>query len=374
MMRTTSTSLRYVTFTKPRYYNPPAQYPVRSVFPLIYSNNLLSKPRKKLEDFPGRQGFDDDHQAPVMGSTSTEHAGRFVFNHYELRLNPQLIQSHRDLRSNSEYAGPRAGYLFPQTGWHKPGANWKEAKNYHINKKGPIMGEWLERHITPRFMLAPRVCPGGPRSRYEGKLAYSIVSLPRIIWSIESGKLNPNEPITLRTLVEAGVVHDRNVLWPGFKIISGGVTELPMPLHIELQRADQPTINAIEKAGGTFTAVYLSPEGIHQELNPDQYPTFLDADMPNKLSMDRVMSQPKQRGYLSQWVNESSQYAHPDSGRRLAHYVKPPVDRDFPTTFAEYEAVKHHQKWHLNQAGSGTVLPWNYLNTLDVRQASSGTI
>ena len=374
MFQHSQVSLRFVTFVKPRYYNPPAQFPVRSVFPLIYSNNLLAKARSKQDEFPGRQGFDDDHQTPVQGSTSTEQAGRFVFNHYELRLNPQLIQTHTDLRSNSEYAGPRSGYLFPQSGWHRPGANWKEAKNFHYIKKGPQKAEWLERKVTPRFMLAPRVCPGGPRSRYEGKLAYSVVSLARILWFIDAGKLNPNEPITMRSLIQAGVVFDRNVLWPGFRLKSYGVSKLPMPLHIELQRADQKSINLIEEAGGTFTAVYLSPEGIHQELNPDQYPTFLDANMPNKLSMDRVMSQPRERGFLSQWVSESSQFAHPDSGRRLAHYVKPPVDRDFPTTFAEYEAVKHHQKWHLNQAGSGTILPWVPMNTLDERKASTGRL
>lgn len=163
-------------------------------------------------------------------------------------------------------------------------------------------------------------------------------------------------------------------MWPGVKLVSNGVQGIKRPIHLELQAASREAIAAIEKAGGSFTATYLTPRGFHQELYPERYPTFLDQEMPEKHSFDHVHGVPQERGYLAQWAEEEGKYAHPDSGRRLAHYVQPPHDRDFPATMEEYDQVKHHQKWHLGQSGTGTVLPWNFMNTFDMARKTHGKL
>eukprot|EP00758_Cryptobia_borreli_P009692 Tbor_TRINITY_DN5500_c6_g8::TRINITY_DN5500_c6_g8_i1::g.12858::m.12858/K02876/RP-L15, MRPL15, rplO; large subunit ribosomal protein L15 len=374
MLSKTCISLRYVTFDKPSNFLPLNNMPVKSIFPLIYSNNLLNKTRKTTSDYKGREAFDDDHVLPVQDTHSLAYATPPGLTEYDLRINPQLIQRPRDLCRNPDYVGSRAGHFFPQTGWKPMGTNWKECKSYKFLKKGLIRAEWQERHVTPRFMAAPRVSPSGARSRFEGKLQYSIISLRRIMWAIEAGEINPNEVITLRTLQERRLVGRRSLVWPGYRLITGGCKSVPYPLRIELQRATQGSIKALEDAGGSFVAAFLSPEGIEQELQPELYPTFIDQPFPDRMGMERVYGSRRERGYLSGWVSEEAKYAHPDSGRRLAHYVKPPADRDFPATFEEYERVKHHQKWHLNQPGTGTVLPWHYLSTHDLVRTQSGTL
>ena len=344
------------------------------MFPLIYSNNLLAKPRRRTQDFQGVREFDDQHKLPRH---DTEYISKSKTQHYsahDLFLNPQLINHQLMLLKTPEYVGPRTGFLYSMSGWHRPGSNWKESGNYRVNRGGKRKATWDERHVTPRFMMAPRVCPGGPQTRHEGKLQYYPVSLTRILWAIENGSLNPNEVITINALVRSGCLREPVVMWPGIKLVTNGVKGLNRTLHFELQSASKQAIKAVEMAGGSFTATYLTPRGFHQELYPEQYPTFPDQPMPEKHSFDHVHGVPQQRGYLSQWAEEEGKYAHPDSGRRLSHYAQPPQARDFPATAEEYEQVKHHQKWHMGQAGTGTVLPWHFMNTYDMARRTTGKL
>jgi len=256
----------------------------------------------------------------------------------------------------------------------KIGGSWRYARSYNDQRKGYAKGTWQERKMTPRFMLAPRVSPGGPRNRYEGKAVFSRLSLDKLLWAIDSGRLNPNETITLYHLRQASVVAEREVVWPGFVLLSGSVEAVPYPLHIELQNASARTIQLIEEAGGSFTSVYMTHEGLYQELHPEEYPVFTDQDLPEQKGLESFAANPRKRGWLAQWYEDESKYAHPAAGRRHAHYVRPPTERDLPATVEEYEAVKHHQKWHLQQPGTGTVLPWHTLGTTDVAKRSTGLL
>ena len=157
-------------------------------------------------------------------------------------------------------------------------------------------------------------------------------------------------------------------------LLAGNVERVPYPLHVELQNASAKAIQLIEEAGGTFTNVYMSHEGLYQELHPEQFPTFLEQDLPERKGLENFATSPRKRGWLAQWYEDESKYAHPEAGRRHAHYVRPPTDRDFPATIEEYELAKHHQKWHLNQPGSATVLPWHHLNTADMARRSAGRL
>ena len=79
------------------------------------------------------------------------------------------------------------------------------------------------------------------------QIFYNEVNLGRIQSAIDAGKLNADEPITLETLMKAGVVtHPRD----GVKILGSG--ELKAKANFEVATASKSAAAAIEKAGGSL--------------------------------------------------------------------------------------------------------------------------
>ncbi|KAG5482278.1 hypothetical protein LSCM4_05531 [Leishmania orientalis] len=374
MFSTSTVQRRHRLFHPVRQTVPFHFNPVQSIFPLIYANNLLSKPRLSWKDYEGRKPFDADHPLPVLGTRLNELTTTHKWSHWDQYINPQVTQSWRDLTPSPEYVGPRSGHNVIKMGWMKIGGSWKYSRSYNDARRGFAKGQWQERKMTPRFMLAPRVSAGGPRNRYEGKASFSRLSLSKLLWAVDSGRLNPNETITLYHLRHARVIADHEIVWPGMVLLAGGVERVPYPLHIELQNASAKAIQLLEEAGGTFTNVYMSHEGLYQELHPEEFPSFMEQELPERKGLESFATHTRKRGWLAQWYEDESRYAHPDAGRRNAHYVRPPTDRDVPATIEEYELAKHHQKWHLGQPGSGTVLPWHSLYTADMARRSTGRL
>ena len=73
------------------------------------------------------------------------------------------------------------------------------------------------------------------------------VNLGRIQIAIDAGKLDSAQPVTLESLIAAGVVsHPRD----GVKILGSG--ELKASVHFEVTAASKSAAAAIEKAGGTL--------------------------------------------------------------------------------------------------------------------------
>ena len=75
----------------------------------------------------------------------------------------------------------------------------------------------------------------------------SEVNLGRIQRAIDAGKLNAAEPITLESLVKAGVVTRRR---DGVKLL--GVGEWTTKASFEVEAASKSAAAAIEKAGGSL--------------------------------------------------------------------------------------------------------------------------
>jgi len=76
------------------------------------------------------------------------------------------------------------------------------------------------------------------------------VNLGRIQEAITAGKLDQGAPITIETLVAAGVVSKPR---DGVKIL--GVGELTAKVTFEVAGASKSAVEAIEKAGGSVTIV-----------------------------------------------------------------------------------------------------------------------
>jgi large subunit ribosomal protein L15 len=78
-------------------------------------------------------------------------------------------------------------------------------------------------------------------------LILNEVNLGRIQRAIEAGKLSVAEPITVETLMKAGIVTRRR---DGVKIL--GVGEWTMSATFEVEAASKTAAAAIEKAGGSL--------------------------------------------------------------------------------------------------------------------------
>jgi large subunit ribosomal protein L15 len=78
-------------------------------------------------------------------------------------------------------------------------------------------------------------------------LVLNEVNLGRIQRAIDAGKLNAAEPITIESLLQAGVVARRR---DGVKIL--GVGEWTARAHFEVEAASKSAAAAIEKAGGSL--------------------------------------------------------------------------------------------------------------------------
>jgi large subunit ribosomal protein L15 len=79
------------------------------------------------------------------------------------------------------------------------------------------------------------------------RLDYNVVNLDRIQKAIDAGKLGAAEPITVDSLMKAGVVTRRR---DGVKIL--GVGEWATKAAFEVEVASKSASAAIEKAGGSL--------------------------------------------------------------------------------------------------------------------------
>jgi large subunit ribosomal protein L15 len=79
------------------------------------------------------------------------------------------------------------------------------------------------------------------------RLDYNVVNLGRIQKAIDAGKLDAAEPITVESLMKAGVVTRRR---DGVKVL--GVGELKAKATFEVAVASKSAAAAIEKAGGSI--------------------------------------------------------------------------------------------------------------------------
>ena len=77
---------------------------------------------------------------------------------------------------------------------------------------------------------------------------YNEVNLGRIQQAVEAGKLDAKAPVTLASLMAAGVVTKAR---DGVKILGQG--ELTAKLTFEVAAASKSAVAAIEKAGGAIT-------------------------------------------------------------------------------------------------------------------------
>lgn len=151
---------------------------------------------------------------------------------------------------------------------------------------------------------------------------YAPVSVGRIQDWIDQGRLDPEQPITARELLETSCVHSCR---DGIKLLAGTTSEVRTPIHLIVSRASSMAIKLIEAAGGSIVCKYYTPTTLQALTKPHKYLERLpprDAVPIHKRDLLYYASK-ERRGYLADRV---PQQRKPKS----IHNSKKHISKDVP--------------------------------------------
>lgn len=162
---------------------------------------------------------------------------------------------------------------------------------------------WFEGGQTPIYKLFPKIGFTNVNSRPLNEL-----NLARVQWFHDLGRLNlePGEVLDMKKMKDLGLV--TGPIKHGIKILGNGKARFNVPIKIEASKATPDAIEAIEAAGGEFTARYFSRLGLRAHLVPHW---FLEKRgriplqaRPIKRKDIQYYSDDSRRGYLVKEQNE----------------------------------------------------------------------
>eukprot|EP00545_Synedropsis_sp_CCMP1620_P003516 CAMPEP_0119010264 /NCGR_PEP_ID=MMETSP1176-20130426/4902_1 /TAXON_ID=265551 /ORGANISM="Synedropsis recta cf, Strain CCMP1620" /LENGTH=258 /DNA_ID=CAMNT_0006962899 /DNA_START=21 /DNA_END=797 /DNA_ORIENTATION=- len=118
---------------------------------------------------------------------------------------------------------------------------------------------------------------------------------------VDMGRLDPNkQPLTIRDLVQAGLTKS-NSIEHGVKLLARGSERLKTPLVLEVSRASESAIEAMEAIGGEVTSVHYNKLALRALLKPEKFEILPKFARPPPRLMTYYRSF-KNRGYLSPQV------------------------------------------------------------------------
>ncbi|RHZ79009.1 hypothetical protein Glove_152g91 [Diversispora epigaea] len=125
---------------------------------------------------------------------------------------------------------------------------------------------------------------------------WAPLNLDRLQHWINTGRIDPTKPITMKELNDTRCVHG---IKDGVKLLADGSEHFKTPITIEVARASHEAIKVIEKAGGNVTCRYFNRLALRATLKPEKFwkiPKFAD---PVKARDKEWYSDIKNRGYLA---------------------------------------------------------------------------
>ncbi|KAI9323124.1 ribosomal protein L18e/L15P [Dichotomocladium elegans] len=97
---------------------------------------------------------------------------------------------------------------------------------------------------------------------------FQEVNLDRLQHWVQSGRIDASKTITMKDLLDTRCIHK---IEDGVKLLGVGAESFSLPITIEVSKASQPAIAAIEKAGGKVTLRdYKAPE-LRAHVHPEKY-------------------------------------------------------------------------------------------------------
>jgi ribosomal protein L15 len=103
-------------------------------------------------------------------------------------------------------------------------------------------------------------------SNAQFRVAYAPLNVGRLQFFVDNGRIDASQPVTMRTLVDAGVLKRNAVLPHGVKLLASGADTLLQPLTIEVADASDAAVAAVEQSGGKVFKVYFNKLGLRVHL------------------------------------------------------------------------------------------------------------
>ena len=133
---------------------------------------------------------------------------------------------------------------------------------------------------------------GGPRTYFEGgqtnffkrlrkfgfnngkfRKVYEVVNLNKLQVWIDSGRIDPNQKITMKTMKESGLVRR---IKQGVKLLADGKSFFNTKIQIEVTAVSGEARKSIENCGGNIKTVYFSPLGLRTFLKNEPQDIKID--------------------------------------------------------------------------------------------------
>lgn len=180
----------------------------------------------------------------------------------------------------------------------------------------------------------------------------SPVNLSRIQEWINQGRLNPNQPITLKELTASRAIHG---IKDGIKLLADGASSLTTPINIVVSRASQAAIAAVEALGGTVTTRYYTPQAIKRIRTGKMHPYISLKWDPQALNKPTLLPPSTSKYDVTTPEHRVTglgfQYRLPDpSSRKEIEYYRDPKNRGYLShTLKEGEAPSLYFKIPLSE-------------------------
>lgn len=100
-------------------------------------------------------------------------------------------------------------------------------------------------------------------------LTFKPLNLKTVTESVEKGRLDSTQLITMKTLKDAGLVGKQ--IKDGVKLLGAGADNFSLPIHFEVSRVSQKAKAAVEAAGGSVTRVHYTRLGLKALTKPEWF-------------------------------------------------------------------------------------------------------
>lgn len=165
----------------------------------------------------------------------------------------------------------------------------KGIRDKHKHRKSGISNSrTFESGRTPLYRRLPK-WPEAWLSRQKKQFDY--LNLSKLRYFIEKGRLDVRFPITQRHLHDSKCVRVKN----GVKLFNVNDYPFPYKIDIEVMNADQSSIDAIKRVGGSVTIVYMEKINLRAHVKPYKFEILPRTARPN-LDMIHFLEKMRSRG------------------------------------------------------------------------------
>ncbi|KAK9478349.1 ribosomal protein L18e/L15P [Lipomyces japonicus] len=190
------------------------------------------------------------------------------------------------LRSNT-YDKPKRLGRGPSSGKGKT-----SGRGHKGQKAKESVQPWFEGGQTPLYKLVPKKGFSNKATSRE----ITKVNLDQIQQWVEKGRLDASEPITMKHLLDSRLCRG---IKDGVKILGNGKENFNVKIDIITTAASRDAIQAIEAAGGKYSAKYYNRLGLRALLHPQYFKSLPLEARPVSRKHRQFYKNYDVRGYLS---------------------------------------------------------------------------